>query len=65
MWCSFADDSTVAKEMDMGKLFASLSGNGFSARRKRSAPQNKNEMSYLRHFSRFRQIPVFDSDVSD
>ncbi|XP_038907261.1 SWR1 complex subunit 2 isoform X1 [Benincasa hispida] len=61
----FADDSMVAKEMDMGYLFASLSGNGFSARRKRSTPQNKKEMSYLRHFSRFRQIPAFDSDLSD
>lgn len=51
--------------MDMGYLFASLSGKGFSARRKRSMPQNKNEMSYLRRFSRFRQIPAFDSELSD
>lgn len=65
MWCSFADDGKGAKEMDMGYLFASLSGNGFSRRRKRSTPQNKNEMSYLRHFSRFRQIPAFDSELSD
>ncbi|KAG6579641.1 SWR1 complex subunit 2, partial [Cucurbita argyrosperma subsp. sororia] len=61
----FADDGMGAKEMDMGYLFTSLSGKGFSARRKRSTPQNKNEISYLRPFSRFRQIPAFDSDLSD
>lgn len=27
--------------------------------------QNKNRMPYLRHFSRFRQIPAIDSELSD
>ncbi|KAF4349732.1 hypothetical protein CsatB_001433 [Cannabis sativa] len=55
----------VQKDMDMGNLFDSLSTNGFSAKRKRSVMPDKRELSYSRHFARFRQIPALEEEVSD
>ncbi|XP_031379367.1 SWR1 complex subunit 2 isoform X2 [Punica granatum] len=51
------ESSGIPKEMDMGTLHDSLSGKGFSERRKRSEPANKGETSYFRYFARFRRIP--------
>ena len=46
----------------MGDLFDSLSGTGFSAKRKRSVTPNKSEVSYLRYLARFRRIPAIESE---
>lgn len=60
---SFADESSgVPKDMDMGDLFDSLSGKGFSAKGKRSVTSNKSEVSYFRYLARFRRIPALESD---
>lgn len=62
----FADESSgVQKEMDMGDLFDSLSGTGFSAKRKRSVTPNKSEVSYFRYLARFRRIPAIESEDSE
>lgn len=59
----YADENSgVPKEMDMGDLFDSLSGTGFSAKRKRSVTPNKSEVSYLRYLARFRRIPAIESE---
>ena len=62
-FCSYADENSgVQKEMDMGDLFDSLSGTGFSAKRKRSVTPNKSEVSDLRYLARFRRIPAIESE---
>ncbi|KAB1204097.1 SWR1 complex subunit 2 [Morella rubra] len=59
----FAKESVgVRREMDMGDLFDSLSGIGFSAKRKRSVTSNKSEVSYFRYSARFRRIPALETD---
>lgn len=64
--CRFVDkNSGVPKEMDMGGLFDSLSGNGFVDKRKRSEAPNRNGILYDRYSARFRTIPDFESEDSD
>ncbi|KAK9272791.1 hypothetical protein L1049_003168 [Liquidambar formosana] len=58
-------DENSKREMDMGVLFDSLSGQGFLARRKRSVISNKSETSYFRYLARFRRIPALESEASD
>ncbi|KAK3403685.1 hypothetical protein EUGRSUZ_K00107 [Eucalyptus grandis] len=60
-----AETSGVQNEMNMGVLYDSLSGKGFSARRKRSEPSNKGETSYLRYLARFRSVPCLEIDSSE
>lgn len=59
------EESGVQKEMDMGDLLDSLSGTGFSAKRKRSVTSNKSEVSYFRYSARFRRIPALESDIDE
>ncbi|KAM1018676.1 hypothetical protein ACFX2C_040274 [Malus domestica] len=60
------ESGRVRKEMDMGDLYGSLSGKGFSARGKRSvASNNIDASSYSRYFARFRRIPALESESSD
>lgn len=62
---SFLQESgAVRKEMDLGDLYDSLSGKGFSARQKRSVVSNRSEVSYPRHFARFR-TPALGSVSSE
>nr|XP_028961247.1 SWR1 complex subunit 2 isoform X2 [Malus domestica] len=59
------ESGRVRKEMDMGDLYGSLSGKGFSARGKRSVASNNIDASYSRYFARFRRIPALESESSD
>ncbi|XP_043711256.1 SWR1 complex subunit 2 isoform X2 [Telopea speciosissima] len=45
---------------DMGVLFDSISGQGFSGRRKRSVIEKTNEAAYMRYWARFRSIPALE-----
>ncbi|KAI3832605.1 hypothetical protein MKW98_002151 [Papaver atlanticum] len=49
------------KGMDI--LLDSISGQGFSGKRKRSEVLNRGETSYLRYWARFRHIPALESQV--
>lgn len=63
---SFLQESgAVRKEMDLGDLYDSISGKGFSARQKRSVVSNKSEVSYPRYFARFRRAPALESVSSE
>ena len=65
-FCSFSEENNrVAKKMDMGVLFDSISAQGFSGRRKRSLIPKKNDTSYFRYLARFRRIPVLEIEDSD
>ncbi|XP_068330902.1 SWR1 complex subunit 2-like [Pyrus communis] len=59
------ESGRVRKEMDLGDLYDSLSGKGFSARQKRSVASNNVDVSYSRYFARFRRIPALESESSD
>ncbi|KAK9914641.1 hypothetical protein M0R45_038409 [Rubus argutus] len=59
------ESGAVRKEMDLGELYDSLSGKGFSARQKRSVVSNKSEVSYPRYFARFRRTPALESVSSE
>ncbi|KAB2595061.1 SWR1 complex subunit 2-like [Pyrus ussuriensis x Pyrus communis] len=59
------ESGRVRKEMDLGDLYGSLAGKGFSARGKRSVASNNIDASYSRYFARFRRIPALESESSD
>ncbi|KAA8532290.1 hypothetical protein F0562_032323 [Nyssa sinensis] len=59
------ENNRVGEKKSMGVLFDLISGQGFSARRKRSIISNSRETSYSRFLARFRRIPAVDSQVSD
>ncbi|PON83739.1 Vps72/YL1 family [Trema orientale] len=62
----FLDENrSVQKDMDMGNLLDSLRENGILARQKRSVMPHKSEVSYSRHFARFRRFPSLEDEVSD
>ncbi|KAM5557868.1 SWR1 complex subunit 2 [Rosa sericea] len=59
------ESGAVRKEMDLGDLYDSISGKGFSARQKRSVVSNKSEVSYPRYFARFRRASALESVSSE
>ncbi|XP_068329948.1 SWR1 complex subunit 2-like [Pyrus communis] len=59
------ESGRVRKEMDLGDLYGSLAGKGFSARGKRSVASNNIDALYSRYFARFRRIPALESESSD
>ncbi|KAL5767394.1 hypothetical protein ACOSQ2_014177 [Xanthoceras sorbifolium] len=58
-------NSGIQKEMDMGVLFESLAGYGFTDRRRRSEISTKSKMSHDRYLARFRTIPALEIEDSD
>ncbi|KAF5735417.1 Sequence-specific DNA binding transcription factors DNA binding DNA binding isoform 1 [Tripterygium wilfordii] len=62
----FVDDNgSIKKEMDMGNLFDSLSGNGFLARRKRTINANRSMMPRFQNFAIFPRTPASEDDDSE
>ncbi|KAI4331832.1 hypothetical protein L6164_016787 [Bauhinia variegata] len=62
----FLDENAgTRKEMDMGCLYDSVSGKGFSVKQKRSRMPNKNGPSSFRYLARFRSIPAIEDEFSD
>ncbi|MCL7040392.1 hypothetical protein MKW94_010050, partial [Papaver nudicaule] len=46
-------------------LLDSISGQGFSGKRKRSEVLNRGETAYLRHWARFRNIPALENQAQE
>ncbi|KAE9601009.1 hypothetical protein Lal_00008093 [Lupinus albus] len=59
------ESANSRKEMNMGDLYDSVSGSGFSIRRKRSKMPDKNVHPDYRSLARFRRIPASEDESSD
>ncbi|XP_061342473.1 SWR1 complex subunit 2 [Gastrolobium bilobum] len=59
------ESANTRKEMSMGGLYDSVSGCGFSIKRKRSILPEKNLHPDARSFARFRRIPASEDEFSD
>ncbi|XP_020222311.1 SWR1 complex subunit 2 [Cajanus cajan] len=59
------ESANSRKDMNMGGLYDSVSGCGFSIKQKRSVMPHKNVNPDVRALARFRRIPVFEDEDSD
>lgn len=64
--CSVADENAATnKEMNMGCLYDSVSGKGFSVKQTRSVMPNKNKDSFFQQSPCFRRFLVPEEEVSE
>lgn len=60
-----AESNRGREKMSVGELFDTVSGLGFTDRRKRSVIENGGSASYYRPFARFHRFPAFDDEDSE
>ncbi|CAK9187633.1 unnamed protein product [Ilex paraguariensis] len=59
------ENSNLGKKRSMGILSESISGQGFSGRRKRTKNSDNREACHFRSLARFRRIPALEIEDSE